>query len=130
LEVEIAGLAAERITPGQLADLRQAVLDLQRTDNLDGQIEADLRFHKVLADATGNPLFGIILDVLAHLCRESRRKTLRQSGVAVALGYHQRILGAVEVGDVRRARDEMAQHIERTKRDIEGETENREQRTD
>lgn len=120
LEAESATLAAQRITAIQLVELRASVDALRDAVDLEAQVEADVRFHKVLADAAGNPLFGIILDVLAHQLRESRRRTLRQSGVETALGYHQRILAAVEAGDSARARQVMLQHLERTRQDIEG----------
>jgi GntR family transcriptional regulator, transcriptional repressor for pyruvate dehydrogenase complex len=120
LEAEIASLAARRATPEQLQEMRAAVQCLAEATDLESQIAADLRFHKRLAEATGNALFGIILDVLADLLHESRRRTLGQSGVGVALGYHRRILAAVEAGDAAGARDEMLQHLERTKHDIEG----------
>jgi GntR family transcriptional repressor for pyruvate dehydrogenase complex len=120
LEGETAALAAKRISAAQLEELRASVDALRDAADLEEQVEADVRFHKTLADATGNPLFGIILDVLAQQLRESRRRTLRQSGVETALGYHRRILAAVEVGDADRAQQIMLQHMERTSQDIEG----------
>jgi GntR family transcriptional repressor for pyruvate dehydrogenase complex len=120
LEAEIAVLAARRARPEQIQELREAVEALAVAPDLDSQIAADVRFHKGLAEATGNSLFGIILNVLADLLHESRRRTLRQSGVGTALGYHRRILAAVEAGDAAAAREEMLQHLERTRHDIEG----------
>jgi GntR family transcriptional repressor for pyruvate dehydrogenase complex len=119
LEVEIATLAARHITPEQLADLHAAVAELAAASDREAQVDADTRFHRILAEATGNPLFGLILDVLAQQLRESRRQTLAHSGVAMALGYHRRILAAVEAGDTEAARREMIGHVEQTQRDLE-----------
>ncbi|GIW81607.1 MAG: GntR family transcriptional regulator [Gemmatales bacterium] len=120
LEGEAAALAAKNATPQLIVELRQSVEELANAEELDAQIAADVRFHRLLAEATANPLFVMILDVLAPMLHESRRQTLRQSGVAVALAYHRKILEAVEAGDAKLAREVMLQHMQRTKQDIEG----------
>jgi GntR family transcriptional repressor for pyruvate dehydrogenase complex len=119
LEVEIAGLAAQRAERQRLEPLRAAAEALANAGDLEQQIAADVRFHKALAEAAGNPLFGVLLDVLAELLRESRRHTLRASGAAMALAYHRRILAAVEASDADEARRAMGEHMEQTRRDIE-----------
>ncbi len=119
LEAEIAMLAARRITPDKLAELKASVVALREAADLEAQTDADIWFHRVLAEASGNPLFGIVLDVLADQLRASRRQTLVRSGVSMALGYHQRILNAVEARDTAAARQEMLSHMEQTKRDLE-----------
>ncbi|MGE3807458.1 MAG: FadR/GntR family transcriptional regulator [Gemmataceae bacterium] len=120
LEAEAAALAATRATPELIAKLTKAVDDLKDAKDIEAQIEADVRFHCLLAEATGNPMFGAILDVFGPLLHESRRQTLQQSGVVVAHGYHRRILKAVEKGDAETARREMLEHMQRTRKDIEG----------
>lgn len=119
LEAEIAKLAARRITPDKLAELKASVVALRDAADLETQIDADIWFHRVLAEATGNPLFGIMLDVLADRLRASRRQTLARSGVSMALGYHQRILNAIEARDTEAAAREMTSHMEQTKQDLE-----------
>jgi DNA-binding FadR family transcriptional regulator len=118
LEIEIAGLAAERATAQQRQQLREAVDALRAAPNIEAQIAADVRFHKVLAEASGNPLFGIVLDVLAELLYQSRRHTLQQSGVAMALSHHRKILAAVEAANPVKARTFMIQHMEQTRADL------------
>ncbi len=98
LEGEIAALAAERATPDQLDQLQEAIDAQANAPTLAGQIEADLRFHRVLAEATGNPIFALLLETLAGLMRNSRQQTLAQSGVAVALQGHRAILKALRRG--------------------------------
>ena len=119
LEIEIAAKAAEGRSDDQVRQLRATIDDLRDARDLPSQISADLRFHKVLAEASGNPLFGIVLDVLAELLRESRRKTISQSGRETAVSFHTQILNAVESGDVKAAQSAMIQHMEQTRRDIE-----------
>ena len=41
--------------------------------SLEADVKADLEFHALLAEATGNPLFGIVLTPIQELLIESRR---------------------------------------------------------
>lgn len=118
LESEIAALAAERATPEQLAELQQAIDAQAVAPTAEGQIEADLRFHRVLAEATGNPIFGLLLETLAGLMRSSREKTIRQSGVETALVGHRAILQALRARDAAAARQAMLDHLTLAERDI------------
>lgn len=118
LEVEIAGLAAERLTGVQAEQLRESVAALREAPDRASEIAADMRFHKLLAEATGNPLFGIVLDVLAQLLQASRRKTLQQSGRDMALSYHERICDAVCAHNATLASQLMGQHMAQTRVDL------------
>jgi DNA-binding FadR family transcriptional regulator len=118
LEIEIAGLAAERLSDIHAQQLRESIDALRDAPDRQSEIAADMRFHKVLAEATGNPLFGIVLDVLAQLLYASRRKTLQQSGREMALSYHERICAAVCDGDATLARKLMTQHMDQTRIDL------------
>src|SRR5262245_33801699 len=62
LETSIAALAAQHRTPEQLQrlDATQAVLGDPRS-GFDAQVRADVEFHAILAEASGNPLFGVVL---------------------------------------------------------------------
>jgi GntR family transcriptional repressor for pyruvate dehydrogenase complex len=118
LEIEIAGLAAERIGSAHAQQLSESVDALRDAPDRESEIAADMRFHKVLAEATGNPLFGIVLDVLAQLLYDSRRKTLQQSGREMALSYHERICAAVCERNAPLARQLMTQHMSQTRIDL------------
>ena len=118
LEGEIAALAARRANQEHLRQLELAVHDLAVVKELDARIEADLRFHHVLAQATGNPVFILLLETLAGFMYQSRRKTLAYSGVDVALAAHRAILAAVRAGNPEMARKAMNQHLTAAKRDL------------
>ncbi|QDU97298.1 FadR/GntR family transcriptional regulator [Lignipirellula cremea] len=118
LEVEIAGLAALRRTDPQLQKMEIAIRDQRAARDVAQQAACDLRFHQVLVEASGNALFGIVLNVLAEMLRRSRRQTLQHSGVEVALFHHQRILDAVAASDEQQARQAMAAHILQTLDDL------------
>jgi GntR family transcriptional repressor for pyruvate dehydrogenase complex len=118
LESETAALAAARVQPGHLAGLEEAVRALRQAKTFEEGVEADLRFHRLLADATGNPTFGLLLDTLSGLMRESRRQTLARSGYGYAAQGHQRILEAVQAGDSTAARSAMLDHLRLAQKDL------------
>src|SRR5262249_8253092 len=78
-----------------------AVLASERA-SLESQVQADQDFHAVLAEATGNPLFNLVLSPMQELLIESRRRTLGRHGARLAHEHHAAILDAL------RARDEAA----------------------
>ena len=112
LECEIAGLAAERATPEHVEAAQAAIESLRVAKSLDEQIEADVRFHRVLAQATGNPVFLTLLDTVAGLLRESRRRTIGKHGMGVAVDHHAGILDAIRRRDPAAARAAMGHHLD------------------
>lgn len=111
LEAEIAELAARRGSAEDLEEAERAIRDQAQAATLGAQIEADLRFHRALAKATGNPIFLLLLDLLADLMRASRQKTLGAHGRQIAVDHHRRILEAVRKRRPARARKEMLDHL-------------------
>lgn len=118
IEIEIAGLAAERATPDQLAALEEANHDLEQACDLEQAVDADVRFHRLLAEATGNPIFVLILETIAQLLRESRRRTIKSGGKQLALDEHRKILATVSTGDRKAAREAMQFHMQLIERDL------------
>lgn len=120
VEVEAAGLAADRRSAAQEADIRQAYaafnadLDAGRPTG-----EADLAFHRAIAEATNNPFFVEIFDVLG-------RRTIPRDLVAMAApefvrsrpyletmqAEHGEILRAIARRDRRAAEDSMRLHLQ------------------
>jgi GntR family transcriptional regulator, transcriptional repressor for pyruvate dehydrogenase complex len=113
LETTIAALAAARRTAADLDALRatQKVLGNPRR-SLEAHVRADLDFHAVLARATGNPLFQVVLAPIQELLIESRRQTLGRYGAEIAFRHHARILTAVEASDADAAERAMREHIQ------------------
>jgi DNA-binding FadR family transcriptional regulator len=64
LETESAGLAAQRRSDAQLAEIRSALDALEQAATRDDAVAPDLRFHLAIAAATGNRYFA---DIMAHL---------------------------------------------------------------
>jgi GntR family transcriptional regulator, transcriptional repressor for pyruvate dehydrogenase complex len=122
LETAIAALAARRATADQLAAMEEMNRRLVGPGTLDQRIDADLRFHALLAEATQNPVFGVLLEPLAHLMRLSRKATLSRTGADRAVDGHRAILEAIRRGDPEAARQAMLEHLTMAERDLSGET--------
>ena len=118
LESEIAAVAAARATAEEIAALRQSVEQMAAARSLAAQVEGDLAFHDLLATATHNPVFPVLLGVLADLMRRSRRKTLSKTGLARALLGHRAVLAAVEKHRPDEARRAMLEHLSLAKEDL------------
>jgi GntR family transcriptional repressor for pyruvate dehydrogenase complex len=115
LEVHIAELAAQRVTPAQIAEMETllhaftaAAGDVERC------AELDIAFHQALARAVHNELFGVVVDPLNELLVPTRRRALERSGLDVAARTHRAILDAVKAHDPARAAECMANHIDQT----------------
>jgi DNA-binding FadR family transcriptional regulator len=113
LETAIAAGAARHRTAEHLDKLAQAqrVLADPRAA-LEEQVRADLQFHALLAEASANPLFGIVLAPILELLIESRRRTLGRHGARLAWEHHAAILEAVRAGDAGAAAAAMRLHLE------------------
>ena len=100
LETAIAAEAARRRNDDHLARLAEAQAALANPrGGLEAHVKSDLAFHAVLAEATGNPLFGMVLAPIQELLIETRRRTLGRHGAALAHDHHALILDAVRAGD-------------------------------
>lgn len=121
LEVEIAGLAADR---AEGEDVRQMRGQLDRMETLidapEGYVDADVEFHALLARSTCNGVLLTMLDPIVELLRASREVSASRPGSARrALREHEEILRCVEAGDAEGARQRMRVHLANTARDIE-----------
>ncbi len=113
LEVEIAGLAAERHTDEDL----QTLTDLfnKMSASLDAPakyVEYDFEFHRALAKAAHNPLFPLVLEPYVTLMREARRlgATVRDAPKR-SIEVHRPVLEAIKKRDAAAARHAMREHF-------------------
>jgi len=120
LEVEVAGRAAGRASETALDEMCAAVAEMRsHPDQPKGYVDADLRFHRALAEATGNPLWIALLNSLNDLLRQYREEGFRGKASALhAADQHEQILCAVEQGDAAAARQAMQCHLQRSQQDI------------
>ncbi len=118
LEVAIAAIAAEKATPEHLVRLAATVDEMRDGTTVDRQVDADVQFHRVLAEATGNPLFPILLQSLEALLREFRRQAIEVRGVRSGIKEHAAVLEAVRSRDPQAAREAMIRHMKLAERTL------------
>jgi GntR family transcriptional repressor for pyruvate dehydrogenase complex len=113
LEVEVAGLAAERRTSADLEELEEILREaMEIQDDRDAFAECDVEFHAALAGATHNELFSVILDSLTDIMLRMRQMAFDVPGmVQRSFKYHGAILEQVRAGDVEGARQAMRVHL-------------------
>jgi GntR family transcriptional repressor for pyruvate dehydrogenase complex len=118
LETEIAALAARRASDSHIALMEEANRELAKAQTLEEQVAADMRFHDLLAEATGNLVFPLLLTALAGLMRQSRQRTIARVGTERALIGHRAVLAAVKSHDPGRARTAMIEHLRMAEEDL------------
>lgn len=128
VEVEAAGIAAERITARARGRIERALhafdLALERGE---AAIDEDFRFHQAIAEAARNPQFVRFLEFLGHFLipRQSVRIGLQQpqdlkSYLERIQSEHRRIYAAIRAADPAAARRAMRGHLLGSRRRYQG----------
>lgn len=115
MEVGAAELAASRATPDQLASLADGVVGLFAS-LADPQVFLvhDIEFHRSVAAASGNPIIASLVEMIAALYYERRRRTAALASnrnLRDAAEAHQRIYRAIRARDGEAAARAMADHL-------------------
>lgn len=117
LEAEVAGLAAQRRTPGDLQHIRQAMAALEQAVQAGGDgVDEDVQYHRAIAEAASNPFLIGTLEYLGQFLRGATRVTraneARRADFARQVqDEHEMIARAIEAGDATAARQAAAQHM-------------------
>ncbi|MDQ2998312.1 MAG: FadR family transcriptional regulator [Chloroflexota bacterium] len=120
LEIEIAGMAAERRTDEDLARLHLILDEMEAivkppqivSSERDHYAANDVAFHSALAQATHNELFSLLLDSVVDVMIKVRQMGFDVPGSLLqALAFHRAILAQVEAGDAAGAREAMRVHL-------------------
>lgn len=123
-EPAIAGLAAERATPDQIAGLHQLVDALEAASDSKGKsakdnAALDIDFHHALAEATANPVLISLHGSISHLSRAQRQMMAERDGANErAIFWHRHIVDAIAGGDAAAARDAMRMHLRQVHADL------------
>lgn len=126
LEVESAGLAAEKHRPEHLEKIKKALAEMEE-DLVTGNTgeQADLRFHFSIAESTGNPLLIMLMNTIHEAMNQTLRATRRlwlasTSGTTQRLfEEHQEIYNAICARDKEKAREIMYQHLYKVESELE-----------
>jgi DNA-binding FadR family transcriptional regulator len=120
LEIEAAGLAAERATGDALTTLADMLARMTtsaeraRTNPAAEDLyhEADIAFHRAVISATGNKALGRMTEPIHRALAEARRPLARpQYRMERSLPEHKRILAAIADRDPGEARAAMRDHL-------------------
>jgi GntR family transcriptional repressor for pyruvate dehydrogenase complex len=122
LECEAAALAAERHRPEHLTQMDEAIEEMTKgLDEPEGDafIDADLRFHLAVAEATGNRVLLHSMHAVRDVIRRMLMTVFNLPGSAArAVEEHRAVRTAIAAGDAARARDEMRAHLARVELDV------------
>jgi GntR family transcriptional repressor for pyruvate dehydrogenase complex len=120
LEIEAAGLAAERATAAQLVVLSDALeamtaaaVQTAASPSAEDRFhDADIAFHRAVIHATGNRALGWMTEPVHRALAAARRPLARpELRLERSLPEHRRILGAIADGDPDAARAAMRDHL-------------------
>lgn len=111
LEVLVAGLAAERRTEEDLAELTELLARMRRKGGQE-YVEADTAFHARIAEAARNAVLQDMLRGVHTMVRNWVSSNVRAAGSTKALyNEHVPILEGIARGDPESARQAMARHM-------------------
>jgi GntR family transcriptional repressor for pyruvate dehydrogenase complex len=119
VEVEAVALATQRRDAHHVEGMREAIARMSAAIEAgEDTVEPDLTFHRLIAEATGNPHFTHLFSYLgALLIPRTRVETFRfapedrQSYLTRVNREHQNIFQAIERGDVDAACSAMRMHL-------------------
>lgn len=119
LEVEASALAAGRRSDQHLAAMRQAMETMgSAISKGEDSVQADLAFHRAIAEAAGNPHFLKLFNYLGELLiPRTKLKTFaltgqsRQDYLDRVNREHGQVYAAIDQGDAEGARDAMRLHL-------------------
>lgn len=120
LEGETAALAAARRTDEDLAQMEQAIAEMEEgLTAQDRYIEADLRFHLTVAGATRNRIALRMMQAVRDVLQRALASIYHIPGSPQrSIEQHRLIRAAIAQGDAAAARLRMQEHLARVERDI------------
>jgi GntR family transcriptional repressor for pyruvate dehydrogenase complex len=120
LEAEAAALAAKRRSQGDLELMHEATDEMERAvDSADAYISADIRYHLVIAEATGNRLLLHLMQAIRERLTEMFGTVYRfPGGPERSIAQHRLITQAIAAGDGEQARRLMTEHIVRVEQEL------------
>jgi len=114
IEVELAGMAAERAKAADLRRLSDLVDQMSKAKaNAQEFVQADVEFHLTLARAASNSILMNALQLIRNLLQVWILGAVGVAGVPEkACAQHKKLLAAIKSGDSGAARKEMRNHLQ------------------
>jgi GntR family transcriptional repressor for pyruvate dehydrogenase complex len=113
LESHLAALAAERGKEEHHAALAEEVAEMfAAIDNPSDYLIHDLLFHRIISQASGNPILAAVIETITSALYDSRRKTVEHStDLRESAEMHREIYRAIRGRKTKEAHNLMEQHL-------------------
>ncbi|MDR0637480.1 MAG: FadR family transcriptional regulator [Spirochaetaceae bacterium] len=120
IEKGIIGLAVGKIGPEDIAFLEETYAAMERDVlHKTGYIEADLAFHRRLAEITGNSIIIKVNEFISGILSSAMNDVVHLLGRSIGIPWHRKIINALKRGNKGECEALMEEHIEETIRAIE-----------
>ncbi len=113
IESSLAALAAERGKEEHHAALAEQVAEMYAiADNPAQFLVHDMLFHRIIANASGNPILAALIETITTAMYEKRRKTVERADYLREMAeMHREIFRAIRARDPIEARKQMEHHL-------------------
>ncbi|HEX8774868.1 MAG TPA: FadR/GntR family transcriptional regulator [Pyrinomonadaceae bacterium] len=113
LEMAIAGLAADRATSDHTATMAEEITGMYASlDEPEQFLIHDMNFHQTIAAASGNRILTALMNMIATILLDVRRKTVHRSrDLKESAGMHRQIYRAIRERNPESARNAMRDHL-------------------
>jgi len=121
IESQLAALAAERGKEEHHAAMAEEVAEMFASIEAPGEyLIHDVTFHRVISQASGNPILAAVMETITSALYEDRRKTVEHStNLRESADMHRDIYRAIRGRNAAEARKLMEQHLQ-SARDAQG----------
>jgi len=118
LEMSIAGLAAERATSEDTAQLAEEIAGMYASiEKPEQYLVHDMQFHQTVAAASGNRILTALMNMVATILFDYRSKTVKRAiDLKDSAEQHHNIYRAIREHNIDGARDAMRLHLIETQR--------------
>ena len=113
IEESVAALAAERATPEQMATIAEELAEMYASlDDPQQYLRHDIRFHRAVGAASGNPILATLVEMVSEVMYERRRETIgRAHDFSESLEKHRQVYRAIRARRPDKAREAMHEHL-------------------
>jgi GntR family transcriptional repressor for pyruvate dehydrogenase complex len=113
IEGSLAALAAERGKEAHYAALAEQVAEMFAiADSPADFLKHDVLYHRIIAQASGNPILAALVETITSAMYEERRKTVQRANYLREMAeMHRDIFHAIRARDPVEARKQMERHL-------------------
>lgn len=113
LESHLAALAAERGREEHFTALAEEVTEMYATFHEPQEyLIHDMRFHRTIAEASGNPILAVLMETIMAALYDERRKTVERSrDLKQTAEIHREIYRAIRSRNAAQSRSVMEHHL-------------------